>query len=59
MSMNTLCKPEGALVASLFLLAGGAFSLRFHYDFLSGFGISAGVAVVAISALKRHRASIS
>jgi hypothetical protein len=57
--MNPFCKVQFSFVVSLFLLAGGVLSLRFHYDFFAGFGICAGVAVVAISTLKRHRASFA
>ncbi len=55
MMMNPFCKIQDSLVVSLFLLAGGILSLRFHSDFFAGFGICAGVAVVAISALRRNR----
>ncbi len=40
---------EVSLVVSLLLLAAGALSLRFQADFLAGFGIFAGVTVVALS----------
>jgi hypothetical protein len=57
--MNPSCKLQVSLVVSLFLLAGGVLSLRFHDDFFAGFGIFAAVAVVAISTLKRYRASVA
>ena len=57
MSTNLFCKAEVLFIASLFFLAGGVLSLRFHSDFFAGFGICAGVAMVAISTGKRYRAS--
>jgi len=49
---NPLHKTRIALIVGLILLSVGALSLRFHNDFLAGFGIASGVALVAISTLK-------
>ena len=38
-----------SLVGSLLLLSAGVLSLRVHEDFLAGFGIFAGAAIVAMS----------
>ena len=59
MIMNPLQRTNAALIASLVLLAFGCSSLRFHKDLFAGFGISAGVLVLAISAWKRHRPDVS
>jgi hypothetical protein len=49
---NPLHKTRVALLVGLVMLAVGALGLRFHNDFLAGFGIASGVALVAISTLK-------
>ena len=59
MSMNSLRKIDVVLITSLSFLAVGSLSLRFHCDFLAGFGISAGVAMIAISAWKKQRPGVS
>jgi hypothetical protein len=49
---NPLHKTRIALIVGLVMLAVGAAGLRFHNDFLAGFGIASGVALVAISTLR-------
>ena len=47
------------LVASLLFLAVGSLGLKFHVDFLAGFGIAAGVVMMAVSSRKRARSDLS
>jgi len=56
--LYTLHKGQGFLLISLFFLITGVVSLRLHYDFFAGLGIFAGVAIVAISTVKRPRAGV-
>lgn len=55
--MNSVCKRESYLVIGLFLFM--ALSPRFHADFVSGLGISAGITGIALLSLKRRRANLS
>lgn len=58
MSMRSTRNANVGTIATLFLLAFGSLALSYHRDFLAGFGIAAGVVVLAMSAWKRKHPGV-